>query len=227
MELEAQLRTAIVAVCRRAYEKGFLAATDGNVSARLGADRLLVTPSGISKGHMSPNDLIVTDLAGRVVQGDGRPSSELAMHLAAYAARPDVRAVVHAHPPRAIAFTTAGVPIPGRLLPEVVVALGGEIPTVPYTTPTTDEVPRALGPYFERHDAVMMEWHGAVCLAGDVWDAYYKLEKLEHLCEVALFAQQLGGWRELSEAQMAPLRAIRERMLAEKDSGATAPSVGC
>ena len=106
----------------------------------------------------------------------------------------------------------AGVPIPGKVLPEVVVALGGEVPTVPYTTPTTEEVPQALSPYFERHDVVMMEWHGAVCLGPNAWDAYYKLEKLEHLCEVAMFAQQLGGWRELSEAQMAPLLAMREKM---------------
>jgi L-fuculose-phosphate aldolase len=218
------LRQAIVDVCRRMYEKGFLAATDGNVSARLG-DRLFVTPSGISKGHMAPEQLIVTDLSGRVLEGEARPSSELAMHLAAYRARPDVQAVVHAHPPRAIAFTVAGVPIPGRVLPEVVVTLGGEIPTVPYTTPTTEEVPQALGPYFERHDAVMMEWHGAVCLGPDVWDAYYKLEKLEHLCEVALFAQQLGGWRELSERQLGPLMDIRARM--HQGQGATTPPVGC
>ena len=222
MDQAAAGRRAIVDVCRRMYEKGFLAATDGNVSVRVG-DRLIVTPSGISKGHMAPEQLIVTDMAGAVLEGEGRPSSELAMHLAAYRARPDVRAVVHAHPPRAIALTVAGVPIPGKVLPEVVVTLGGEIPTVPYTTPTTEEVPRALGPYFENHDAVMMEWHGAVCLGPDVWDAYHKLEKLEHLCEVALFAQQLGGWRELSEGQLGPLMASRERMHAQ---GAV-PLTGC
>lgn len=221
MPSEATLaRQAIVEVCRAMYEKGFLAATDGNVSVRLG-DRLLVTPSGVSKGRLRPEDLIETDLAGRKLAGAGEASSELAMHVAAYAAREDVRAVVHGHPPRAIAFTVAGVPLPGRALPEVVVALGGEIPTVPYTTPTTKEVPEALSPYFARHDAVMMEWHGAVCLGRDVWDAYYKLEKVEHLCEVALYAQQLGGVRELSDAQLAPLLAIRSRM-----QGLQAPS-GC
>lgn len=224
MDQEARVRHDIVSVCRHMYEKGFLAATDGNVSARLG-DRLLVTPSGVSKGHMAPHDLIVTDLEGNRLEGTSLPSSELAMHLAAYRARPEVQAVVHGHPPRAIAFTVAGVPLPARILPEVVVTLGGDIPTVPYTTPTTEEVPRALGPYFERHDAVMMEWHGAVCLGPDVWEAYYKLEKLEHLCEVGLFAQQLGGWRELSEAQLGPLMAIRARMLAAK--GEAKPPVGC
>jgi L-fuculose-phosphate aldolase len=211
---EAQARLDITTVCRRMYEKGFLAATDGNVSVRIG-DRLIVTPSGVSKGHLAPEALIVTDMSGHVIEGDGLPSSEMAMHLAAYRARPDVTAVVHGHPPRAIAFTAAGVPLPGRLLPEVVVALGGEIPTVPYTTPTTDEVPRALFPYFERHDAVMMEWHGAVCLGHDVFEAYYKMEKVEHLCEVALYAQQLGGWRDLTDAQIQPLLAIRERMHAK------------
>lgn len=194
------------------YEKGYLAATDGNVSVRLG-DRLVITPTGVSKGRLAPDDLIVTDLTGQVVgRSGGAASSEVALHTVAYARRPDIGAVVHGHPPRAIAFTVAGRPIPGRLLPEVVVSFGGEVPTVPYTTPTTPEVPAALGPVLATHDVVMMEWHGAVCLGADVWDAYYKLEKLEHLCEVALFAEQLGGGRALSEAQVRPLLAIRQRL---------------
>ena len=206
---EWQARQAIVKVCRRMYEKGFLAATDGNVSMRIG-DRLLVTPAGIAKGDAVEDDLIVTDLAGRKLAGRGEPSSEMAMHLRAYAERPEIGAVVHGHPPRAIAFTVAGVPIPGKLLPEVVVALGGEIPTVPYTTPTTAEVPEALGPYIARHDAVVMAWHGAVCVGADVWAAYHKLEKLEHLCEVAMYARQLGAARELSAEQLAALARLGE-----------------
>ncbi|MEB3198711.1 MAG: class II aldolase/adducin family protein [Candidatus Sericytochromatia bacterium] len=204
---EWQARRDIVAVCAAMYQKGFLAATDGNVSVRCG-DRLLVTPSGVAKGQLSPDALIVTDLFGRRLQGAGQPSSEMAMHVAAYAARPEVRAVVHGHPPRAIAFTVAGRPIPGQLLPEVVVSLGGEIPTLPYTTPTTEEVPAVLGPALRGHDVVMMAWHGAVCLGLDAWDAYYKMEKLEHLCEVALFAEQLGGARPLSAEQVARLKTL-------------------
>jgi L-fuculose-phosphate aldolase len=207
---EWQARRAIVDVCRAMYEKGFLAATDGNVSVRLGS-RIVVTPTGVAKGRLAPEDLIVTDMAGRV-RGSGAASSEMALHTEAYARRPDIGAVVHGHPPRAIAYTVAGRPIPGRLLPEVVVSFGGEVPTVPYTTPTTPEVPAALGPVLARHDVVMMEWHGAVCLGPDVWDAYHKLEKLEHLCEVALFAEQLGGGRLLSDAQVAPLLAMHHAM---------------
>ena len=202
----------IVAVCRMMYDKGYLAATDGNVSARLDAQRLLVTPSGVSKGHLRPDELIVTDMHGMALSAGPAPSSEMAMHLAAYETRPDVQAVVHAHPPRAIAFTVAGLPLPGRLLPEVVVSFGGAIPTVPYTTPTTREVPDGIRPYLVDHDVVMMEWHGAICLGHSVMDGYYKLEKLEHMCEVAMFAKQLGGWRELSDAQVAPLLEIRQRM---------------
>ncbi|MEB3222114.1 MAG: class II aldolase/adducin family protein [Candidatus Sericytochromatia bacterium] len=210
MTTEWQARRAIVEVCRAMYGKGFLAATDGNVSIRLGS-RILVTPTGVAKGRLAAEDLIVTDLAGRV-QGRGAASSEMALHTEAYARRPDVGAVVHGHPPRAIAFTVAGRPIPGRMLPEVVVSFGGDVPTVPYTTPTTAEVPAALGPVLARHDVVMMEWHGAVCLGPDVWEAYHKLEKLEHLCEVALFAEQLGGGRLLSDAQLTPLLALHRAM---------------
>ena len=134
------------------------------------------------------------------------------MHLAAYHARPEIGAVVHGHPPRAIAFTVAGVEIPGRMLPEVVVGLGGRIPTVPYSTPTTDEVPAALAPFLPGHDVMMMEFHGALCLGADPWDGYYKLEKLEHLCEVALYAQALGSPRLLSESQVQALLALKSGM---------------
>lgn len=204
MSTEWQLRRDIVEVCRAMHVKGFLAATDGNVSVRMG-ERLLITPTGVSKGRLKPEDLVVTPLEGRA---DPRTSSELALHLCAYRVRPDIKAVVHGHPPRAIAFTVAGREIPGHLLPEVVVSFGGNVPTVPYTTPTTSEVPQALGPVLERHDVLMMAWHGAVCIGNDVWDSYYKLEKLEHLCEVALYAEQLGGGRLLSADQVKRLQEL-------------------
>jgi L-fuculose-phosphate aldolase len=204
MSTEWQHRRAIVEVCQAMHAKGFLAATDGNVSVRLG-DRVLITPTGVSKGRLKPEDLILAPLAGRP---DPRTSSELAMHLCAYRVRDDIKAVVHGHPPRAIAFTVAGRDIPGRLLPEVVVSFGGTIPTVPYTTPTTEEVPAALAPVLREHDVLMMAWHGAVCLGADAWDAYYKLEKLEHLCEVALYAEQLGGGRMLSDDQVVRLKNL-------------------
>lgn len=186
------------------YVKGLLAATDGNVSVRLG-DQILITPTGVSKGRLKPEDLVVTPLSGRAA---ARTSSELELHLCAYQVRSTIRAVVHGHPPRAIAFTVAGREIPGHLLPEAVVSFGGSIPTVPYTTPTTSEVPKALAPVLEHHDVLMMAWHGAVCLGDDIWDAYHKLEKLEHLCEVALYAEQLGGARLLSGDQVERLKAL-------------------
>lgn len=208
---EWQVRQDIVSVCKHMYDKGYLAATDGNVSVRLG-DRILITPSGVSKGHMSPEDLILTNMQGKPLGGTAKPSTEIAMHICAYEARPDVMSVVHGHPPRSIAFTVAGIPIPGKMLPEVVVTLGGVIPTVPYTTPGTYEVPEAIRPFLVKHDVIMMEWHGAICLGKDAMDAYYKMEKLEHLCEVALFAKQLGNMRELSPAQLGPLNELHQRM---------------
>ncbi|MEB3284207.1 MAG: class II aldolase/adducin family protein [Candidatus Sericytochromatia bacterium] len=204
LNTEWRHRRDIVEVCQAMHAKGFLAATDGNVSVRWG-DKVLITPTGVSKGRLKPEDILVTSLTGRATAG---ASSELSLHLCAYHARPDVQSVVHGHPPRAIAFTVAGREIPGLLLPEVVTTLGGEIPTIPYTTPTTEEVPTALGPVLGCHDVVMMAWHGAVCLGLNAWDAYYKLEKLEHLCEVALYAEQLGGARMLTSDQVSRLRSL-------------------
>ena len=188
---EARLRRDLVEVCRRLHERRLIGAGEGNVSCRLGRDRLLVTPSGVSKGHLRPGDLVVVDLAGRPVRGRGRPSTELAMHLAAYEARPDAQAVVHAHPLTAIAFTVAGVPPPDDLLPEAVLVLG-PIGVAPFATPGTTEVPRSLAPLWRNHQVFLLERHGALALGRDLFQAYDRVETLERVCEVALAARALG-----------------------------------
>jgi L-fuculose-phosphate aldolase len=188
---ETRLRSDLVEVCRRLHERRLIGAGEGNVSCRLGRNRLLVTPSGASKGHLRPGDLVVVDLAGDVVRGRGRPSTELAMHLAAYEARPDVDAVVHAHPLTAIAFTVAGVPPPDDLLPEAVLVLGA-IGVAPFATPGTAEVPRSLAPLWRNHQVVLLERHGALALGRDLFQAYDRLETLERVCEVAFRARALG-----------------------------------
>ncbi|HSA24843.1 MAG TPA: class II aldolase/adducin family protein, partial [Myxococcota bacterium] len=155
-----QARQELVEYGRRLWLRGFVAANDGNLSVRLDGERVLTTPTGVSKGFMAPDDLLVTDLGGARVEGRGRPSSELPMHLEIYRGRPDVRAVVHAHPPVATAFAVAGIPLDQCLLPEMVVSLGA-IPIAPYGTPSTEEIPASIRPFVPRCDAVLLANHGA------------------------------------------------------------------
>lgn len=205
---EAEAREAIVEACRRMHAAGMIAAADGNVSARIAPDTVVITPAGAAKGFLKPRELVVVKLDGTLVRGDGQASREFAMHRAAYLARPDLGAVVHGHPAMALAFVVAGRPIPDRLLPEVVVELG-PIPTAPYATPTTEEVPEALAPYLaQAHKLIMMPWHGALALAKHPLEGYGFLEKLEHLCRVALAAESLGGAKPLPAEAVAKLEAL-------------------
>lgn len=199
---ERRLRTQVVEVCRRLHERGLIGAGEGNVSCRLGTERLLVTPSGLSKGHLSAGDLVVVDLAGKHRKGARRASSELLMHLAAYAARPDVAAVVHAHPLTAVALTVAGLPAPNHLLPEASVVLG-EVAVAPFATPGTAELPAALAPLLPRHDVLLLERHGALALGASLGQAFDRMETLERVARVALLARLLGRCEPLSPAAVA------------------------
>jgi L-fuculose-phosphate aldolase len=196
---EAALRAELVEICRRLHARDLIGAGEGNVSARLADGCLLVTPSGASKGHLAPRDLLVVDPAGRVVRGAGRPSTELRMHLAALAARPDANAVVHAHPITAVALTVAGLPPPNDLVPEAAVMLG-EIGLAPFATPGTEEVPASLAPLLARHDVVLLERHGALALGRTLVEAFDRMETLERVARVALVARLLGRAEPLSPA---------------------------
>jgi L-fuculose-phosphate aldolase len=203
---ESRLRRDLVEVCRRLHDRRLLGAGEGNVSCRLGAHRLLVTPSGANKGYLRPADLVVVDLSGAKVRGRGRPSTELLMHLAAYAARPDVEAVVHAHPLTAVAFTVAGVEPPNDLLPEAVLVLG-RIAVAPFATPGTGEVPRSLEPFWSGHQVLLLERHGALALGRDLFQAFDRMETLERVCQVAAAARALGRCEPLSAAAVAKVVA--------------------
>jgi L-fuculose-phosphate aldolase len=215
---EHELRREMVRVGRLMWERGYVAATDGNLSARLGTDRLLVTPSGLSKGFLSADDLVVMRLDGKgasqaVYRGRGaKPSSEIAMHLEVYRLRPDVRAVVHAHPPLAVSFSIAGVSLARCVLPEVVVTLGG-IPTAEYATPGTDEVPGSIRQAVQDSDALLLAHHGSLTLGGTLWEAYLRLEKVEHTAQITLAAQQLGGVKTLSPEAVEKLTDMRRELL--------------
>jgi len=206
METQEQLKQDIVCICRMLHRKNYLAATDGNVSVRLG-DQLLITPSGVNKGIMEADQVITVDLEGSVIAGTGKPSSEIQMHLLAYRLRADVNAVVHAHLPYATACTLAGIDLLEPILPEVVITLGG-IPTAPYATPGTIEVPEAIRDYLQEYDAILLARHGAMTVGRDVVDAYNKMEKLEHTARVVLAARLQGPVPPLSAAEVEKLRRI-------------------
>ncbi|MHC1744782.1 MAG: class II aldolase/adducin family protein [Syntrophobacteraceae bacterium] len=190
MRRDYDLRYGLVDVCRTLERKGLIAATDGNVSCRAGDARLLVTPSGRPKGELAPIDLLVTDLEGVVLNGTGRPSTEIRMHLLIYSRRPDVQAVVHAHPPMLTALTLAGVPFVAEALPEVWLTIGA-VPTAPYATPSTQEVPDAIAPFVDSHQAILMERHGSITMGHSLREAYLRLEKLEHAAHTLFFAHQM------------------------------------
>jgi len=203
-------------VGRLVWEKGYVAATDGNLSARLGSDRVLVTPSGVSKGFLSATGLVVIDLDGVPVGGQRgkgeKPSSEIQMHLEVYRQRPDVQAVIHAHPPLATAFSIAGVSLARCVIPEVIVALGG-IPTTGYATPATPEVAESIRGTIREYDALIMAHHGSLTVGRSLWEAYMRLEKVEHAAQITLVAHQLGRVSTLSPEAVAKLATKRRDLL--------------
>ncbi len=209
MPTEIELKQDIVCICRMLHRKNYLAATDGNVSARLG-DRVLVTPSGVHKGLMEAEQIITVDLTGRVLAGEGRPTSEIRMHLLAYELRPDVGAVVHAHLPYATACTLAGIDLLEPILPEVVITLGG-IPTAPYATPGSEAVPEAIRGFLPEYDAILLSRHGAITVGREVRDAYSKMEKLEHTARVVLAARLQGDLPPLPASEVEKLRRLGEK----------------
>src|SRR3954470_828862 len=205
---EPELRDGIVEVGRRLYARGYVASNDGNISVRLDDGRILTTPKSVSKGFMTPGMMVVTDLAGKKISGERDPSSELLMHLEVYRNRPDVRAVVHAHPPLATGFAVAGIPLDRAVLAEVITTLGS-IPIAKYGTPSTQELPDAVRQYIKAHDGLLLANHGALTVAGDVFAAYYKMETIEHFARISLVARQLGREHLLSRGEVSRLQALR------------------
>jgi L-fuculose-phosphate aldolase len=200
---------AIVLVCRRLYERGLVAGPDGNVSVRRDDGTVLVTPTGLSKVDVTPDDLVVVSLEGRVREGRRAPSSELRMHLRIYQRRPDIHAVVHAHPPAATGFAVAGESFMAPVLPEVILQLG-EVPLVPYATPGSDALADAFEPFLANHDGFLMANHGATTIAPSLATAHQRMESLEHAARILLAARALGRVNELSAADVRSLRATRE-----------------
>jgi len=207
--METELRTLICEIGRRMYARNFVGGTDGNISVRLPDGTFLCTPSGVSKGYMQPESIVVADAAGQKVRGEGKVTSEFPTHLACYEERPDINAVVHGHPPLATAFTVAGISLAEPVLPELVAALGG-IPVSAYATPGTPEGNEVVRPLIRVCDGVLLDRHGSVTVGATLEAAYFKLEKIEHTATVLLAARQLGAVRRLSPDEVD--RALQSRV---------------
>jgi L-fuculose-phosphate aldolase len=207
---EAQHRSDICSVGRWIHDRGYVAATDGNISVRLGADRILITPTAMSKGMMAPDDLVVIDLEGQRVSGLRKPSSELGMHLSIYRLRPDVNAVCHAHPPTATGYAAAGIPLDKPILCELVIGLG-LIPVARYGTPGTSELSASIEPYVQGHDAILMANHGVVTYGADLLTSFLRMETTEHFAQVSLVTERLGRQVLLSGTDVEKLVAARIR----------------
>jgi len=216
MTKEQILRRQMVEVGRRMYRKGLVVATEGNLSVRVAPQRVLMTPTGAWKGFLSPADMVVVDLNGKgQPAGQRRPSMEFPMHRGIYRARADVRAIVHAHPPLATGFAVAGIPLDQPILAEAVLVLG-PVPVVPYATPATDALPEAIAPYAAKHQALLLGNHGAVTMGRDLWEAYARMEILEHLALIQLTAHLLGRADAIPPAEVKKLHALLAPRSADK-----------
>jgi L-fuculose-phosphate aldolase len=216
---ERELREDIVEIGRLVYQKGWVAANDGNITIRMGRDRILATPTGVSKGMMKPEDLIVVDMKGNKIEGRKERTSEILMHITIYEMRPDIFSIVHAHPPVATGFAAAGRPLNLALLPEVIIGLGC-VPLADYGLPGTPALTEPMLPYIPKYEAIMMGNHGAVCYGEDVYKAFFRMETVEHFARISLVAELLGGPTVLPRLEVDKLLDSRTRYGVKSRAGA-------
>lgn len=204
------LKRDIIQAGKRVYDRGFVASNDGNISARINDKRILITPTGVSKGFMQADDLVLVDMEGHVLSQGKRPSSEVKMHIRIYKERPDVNSVCHAHPIYATAHAVAGLSLEKCILPEVIIALGG-IPLVEYGEPGTEAFFQPILKFLKNHDAFLLANHGALTIGKDVINAYHKMETLEHFAHISYVANQLGHVNVLPKEDVQALIEARRR----------------
>ena len=212
MVSEYEIKKQICEIGKRIYDRRMVAANDGNISVKISDTEWLCTPTGVSKGFMTPEYICKIDGEGNVLQASGsfKPSSEIKMHLRVYKHRPDVKAVVHAHPIYATSFAIAGIPLTQPIMPEAVIALGC-VPIAEYGTPSTEEIPDAVSKYLQSFDAVLLENHGALTFSDSLLRAYHKMESVEFYAKLLYISKQLGGPKELSDSQVQRLYEIRRQ----------------
>jgi L-fuculose-phosphate aldolase len=229
---EFSLREEVIRIGRLMHQKNMVAAADGNLTARLGPDRLLVTPTGFSKGFLNPEQLLVVNLEGDKLGAnfgaarDLVPSSEIRLHLECYRQRPDVGAVIHAHPPNAIACTLAGLSLAKCTLPEVVYDLG-TIPTAPYATPASPEGPEMIRQLIPQYDAIMLDRHGSLTVGKDLWEAYMRLERVEHSAQITLASNTIQPVQPLPGEAIQKLASMRGRIFSLRGRDVCAECNAC
>jgi L-fuculose-phosphate aldolase len=212
MAREWEVKKQIVEIGKRIWTRGYVAANDGNISAKINEKEVLTTPTGVSKGFMTTDMIIKIDLEGNVISGnsDYKPSSEAKMHLEVYRERPDIKSVVHAHPPYCTCFAVAGIPLNKCVLPEAIIVIGA-VPIAQYGLPSTMEIPDKIRPHIKSSDAILLENHGALTLGTNVLNAYFKMETLEHTAQIVWNAVQLGNVNVLPESERDRLMGLREK----------------
>ncbi|MTK12551.1 MAG: class II aldolase/adducin family protein [Clostridiaceae bacterium] len=202
---DSEAKKALVDIGRRIYEKGFVAANDGNISCKVDPNTIWITPTGVSKGFMTSDMMIKIDLDGKIIAGKLKPSSEFKMHLRVYKENPEVMAITHAHPPIATSFAIAGISLDKAILPEAVVQLGS-VPVAPYATPGSQGVPDSIAPYCKTYNAVLLANHGALSWGKDIYEAYYRMESIEYYASVLMYTGYIiGKQNELSPSQVEEL----------------------
>ncbi|HMF64493.1 MAG TPA: class II aldolase/adducin family protein [Edaphobacter sp.] len=222
---EEGLRRELVRFSRWLSRLGFTPGTSGNLSVRLDSRRLLVTPTGVSKGMVKASDMVIVDLHGRLLAGSRKVTSEISMHLAVYGQRQDVGAVVHSHPPTATAFACSGRALDEILCQEAVMTVGA-VPLASYATTGTAEVAASMRPFISEHDAILLENHGAVSYGVTLLEAFMKMETVEHLAHVALVAHQLGSARPLGRDQVQQLQSARTKYVENVQEEGLSPQSG-
>lgn len=215
-----ELKKEIISAGKRMYKRGYVAANDGNISARIDKNQILITPTGLSKGFLNPSDLSVVDYNGKLIKGNKKPSSEFLMHLKIYKKRVDVNSVCHSHPPYSTAFAVAGKALNQYILPEAIIVLG-KIPLIKYRIPGSDSFSEALLPYLENHDAFLLANHGVVTVGNSVLDAYHKMETVEHFAQVLFLSLQLGNVNSLSKKEIKELVKLRAKFGIRANIGTT------
>ena len=211
MKSPYEIKKEICEVGHKLYNHGFVAANDGNISVKVSENEYYCTPTGVSKGDLTPDMIIKVDKNGNKLEGKLNPSSEIKMHMRVYQERPDVNAVVHAHPPIATAFTVAGIDLDQYILPEAVLSIG-EVPTCEYGTPSTMEIPDSLAPYIQDHDAFLLQNHGALTVGCNLTKALFVMEEVEFNAKICKYAMELGAVHEIPNDQLKKLMELRKKL---------------
>ena len=211
MKSPFEIKKEICEVGRKLWLKGFVAANDGNISVKISDNEYYCTPTGVSKGDLTPDMIIKVDKDGKKLEGKLNPSSEIKMHMRVYRERPDVTAVVHAHPPVATAFTVADIDLDQYILPEAVLTIG-DVPTCDYGTPSTMEIPDSLDPYLQNHDAFLLRNHGALTVGCNLQKAFFVMEEVEFNAVICKHAMELGAVHEIPNEQLKKLMDLRKKM---------------